>query len=74
MPLLDLCQGQDWPLAEEMIMLGSWITRYRHRRLRRQAVYMLHTLDDHRLADIGTFRDSIELFVAARLPDKTLEG
>jgi uncharacterized protein YjiS (DUF1127 family) len=59
-------------IAKETIMFRSWIDRYRQRRLQRQTISMLHSLDDHRLADVGTFRDSIELFVAARLgPDST---
>jgi uncharacterized protein YjiS (DUF1127 family) len=66
-PLLDLCHGQFWPFAKETIMFRSWIERYRQRRLQRQTISMLHSLDDHRLADVGTVRDSIELFVAARL-------
>jgi uncharacterized protein YjiS (DUF1127 family) len=47
-------------------MFGPWIKSYRHWRLQRRAINALHSFDDRRLADIGTFRDSIELFVAAR--------
>lgn len=54
-------------------MLRSWISRYHQRRLQRQAIKTLHTFDDRRLADVGTFRDSIELFVAARAVD-SFEG
>ena len=48
-------------------MFASWINRYRQWRLERQAIATLHSFDDRRLADVGTFRDSIELFVAARV-------
>jgi uncharacterized protein YjiS (DUF1127 family) len=67
MTLLDLCNRPISALAEETIMFRSWINRYRQWRLERQAIAMLHSFDDHRLADVGTFRDSIELFVAARV-------
>ena len=55
-------------------MFRPLINRYRQWRLRRQAINALHDLDDHRLADVGTFRDSIDLFVAARAGDHTSEG
>lgn len=55
-------------------MFRSWIDRYRQRRLQRQTISMLHSLDDHRLADVGTVRDSIELFVAARLGPDSAKG
>lgn len=50
-------------------MLRSWMNRYHHRRLQRQAIKTLHTFDDRKLADVGTYRDSIELFVAAQAAD-----
>ncbi|QQR36449.1 hypothetical protein JI749_02080 [Devosia oryziradicis] len=50
-------------------MFHSWIARYKRRRLERQAIRVLHSFDDRRLTDIGTFRDSIELFVAERARD-----
>jgi uncharacterized protein YjiS (DUF1127 family) len=55
-------------------MFRTWIANYRHRRLQRQAIRTLHSFDDRRLADIGTFRDSIELFVAARARADAGEG
>jgi uncharacterized protein YjiS (DUF1127 family) len=55
-------------------MFRSWIIRYRQWRLERQAINTLHSLDDRRLSDIGTFRDSIELFVAAQIRSNTCEG
>lgn len=55
-------------------MFRSWINRYRQWRLQRQTINTLHSLDDRRLADVGTFRDSIELFVAARLRPNTSKG
>ncbi len=55
-------------------MFRTWMTSYRHWRLRRQAIRTLHSFDDRRLADIGTFRDSIELFVAARARADAGEG
>ena len=45
-------------------MIRNWIERLKQRRLERVAVETLHDFDDRRLRDIGTFRDSIELFVA----------
>jgi len=54
-------------------MFRSWINRYHRRRVERRAISALHSLDDRRLADIGTFRDSIELFVAARTRPESLE-
>jgi uncharacterized protein YjiS (DUF1127 family) len=42
-------------------MFGPWVKRYRRWRLERRAIDTLHSFDDRRLADIGTFRDSIEL-------------
>ncbi|WP_396119195.1 DUF1127 domain-containing protein [Devosia aquimaris] len=45
------------------MVFSVWLSRYRRWRLKRQAVDILHTFDDRTLADIGTFRDSIELFV-----------
>jgi uncharacterized protein YjiS (DUF1127 family) len=57
-----------------MKMLRPWINRYRHWRLRRQTIGTLHSFDDRRLADVGTFRDSIELFVAARDGAGTSQG
>jgi uncharacterized protein YjiS (DUF1127 family) len=56
------------------MMFRTWIISYRQRRLRRQAISALHSLDDRRLADIGTFRDSIELFVATRNRADMCEG
>ncbi len=55
-------------------MFRSWLIRYRQRRLERQAVNALHAFDDRRLSDIGTFRDSIELFVAERTRPDAREG
>lgn len=55
-------------------MFRSWIDRYHQRRLQRRTISMLHALDDHRLADVGTVRDSIELFVAARLGPDSAKG
>lgn len=55
-------------------MFRTWMTSYRHWRLQRQAIRTLHSFDDRRLADIGTFRDSIELFVAARARADAGEG
>lgn len=53
-------------------MLGSLINRYRLWRLKREAIRILHGFDDHRLSDVGTFRDNIELFVAehATIPSR----
>lgn len=51
-------------------MFRTWIASHRRRRLERQAIRVLHSFDDRRLTDIGTFRDSIELFVAARAKEK----
>nr|WP_314258588.1 hypothetical protein [uncultured Devosia sp.] len=45
-------------------MLREWIDRWRQKRREREAVELLHAFDDRKLADVGTFRDSIELFVA----------
>lgn len=47
-------------------MLGSWINRYQLWRLKREAINTLHGFNDRQLSDVGTFRDSIELFVAER--------
>jgi uncharacterized protein YjiS (DUF1127 family) len=55
-------------------MFASLINRYRQWRLERQAISALHEFDDRRLADVGTFRDSIELFVAAQARSDTAEG
>ena len=55
-------------------MFRSWVKRYRQQRLERQAIAALHSFDDRKLADVGTFRDSIELFVAARMHPDTVEG
>ena len=55
-------------------MFGPWVKRYRRWRLERRAIDTLHSFDDRRLADIGTFRDSIELFVATRNRADICEG
>lgn len=55
-------------------MLQSWINRYQYWHLQRQTINLLHTFDDRKLADVGTFRDSIELFVAAQAVDDMVEG
>ncbi|MCR6670913.1 DUF1127 domain-containing protein [Devosia ginsengisoli] len=55
-------------------MFRSWINRYRQWRFERHTINTLRSLDDHRLADVGTFRDSIELFVAERLRPDTSKG
>ena len=55
-------------------MFRTWIANYRQWRLERQAINALHSFDDRRLADIGTFRDSIELFVAAQARADACEG
>lgn len=55
-------------------MFRSWINRYRQWRLERRTINTLHSFDDRRLADVGTFRDSIELFVAAQMRQNTAEG
>lgn len=44
-------------------MLQTWFFRYRNWRARRQAISILHSFDDRKLTDLGTFRDRIELFV-----------
>ena len=49
-------------------MFGTWIRQYRRWRGKREAINALHSFDDRRLADIGTFRDSIELFVEGSEP------
>ena len=47
-------------------MFRSLIARFRLWRLKRQSIRTLHGFDDRQLNDVGTFRDSIELFVAER--------
>lgn len=55
-------------------MLRDWIEKRKRKRLEKQAVETLHGFDDRRLADIGTFRDSIELFVAEQAGGTEQDG
>jgi|GEM_PF-2423095 len=52
-------------------MLHVWFHRYQTWRRKRQAVHILHEFDDRKLADVGTFRDSIELFVDHAAGDRS---
>ena len=54
-------------MQEERDMVRNWFKRYKAWRLERRAIAILHGLDDRRLSDVGTFRDSIELFVSDRM-------
>ena len=47
-------------------MLTSLFNRYRLWLLKRQTARILHGFDDHQLYDVGTVRDSIELFIDER--------
>ena len=48
-------------------MLTSLFNRYRLWLLKRQTARILHGFDDHQLYDVGTVRDSIELFIDERV-------
>ena len=48
-------------------MLTSLFNKYRLWLLKRQTARILHGFDDHQLYDVGTVRDSIELFIDERV-------